>query len=544
MAVPGTLTFKQADTASEFDQIHRLNYRIFAEEIREYTPDGSGRMVDRFHDRNIYYIAIEEGRVLGMVAANDQPPFSIESRLPDASVLRGLGGPLLEVRLLALDPDCRNRMILGRLLWELYCYARERRYSHLVISGITDKAPMYQRIGFRALGPAMTTGAASFIPMALSLENPPPHLAQYTDSYIARQARFERTTISLQPGPVEIAPAVRQAFIRRPVSHRSAEFIRAYEKARATLCKLSGGMKVAVLTGSGTTANDSVAAHLRGVFGDTPGLVLVNGEFGERLAGQASRAGLRFRALRWRWGQPWDLDEVAAAVNHPVAWIWAVQLETSAGVLNPLQDLISLAARRGVRVAADCVSSLGAAPLPSHGLWMSSGVSGKALGAYAGLSFVFTSKEALAQVSGLQVPASLDVSGAMNQVGPRFTVASSLLFALESALEPYASPDQASQQFARQQKLGRQVRSQLRRMEIQPIAAECDAAPCVTSFVDPGDGFVEKCRRAGFELGAESGYLRDRGWVQIATMGAVDSTDLDRLFEHAGINRRVTTACV
>ena len=57
-----------------------------------------------------------------------------------------------------------------------------------------------------------------------------------------------------------------------------------------------------------------------------------------------------------------------------------------------------------------------------------------------------------------------------------------------------------------------------------PIASERDAAPCVTSFVDPGDGFVEKCRRAGFELGAESGYLRDRGWVQIATTSCPSSS--------------------
>jgi len=80
--------------------------------------------VDRSHDKNIYYIAVENGRVLGMVAANDQRPFSVEKRLPDSAGLEALGGPLLEVRLLALEPDSRHSMILGCLLWELYCYAR------------------------------------------------------------------------------------------------------------------------------------------------------------------------------------------------------------------------------------------------------------------------------------------------------------------------------------------------------------------------------------------------------------------------------------
>lgn len=536
------LIFKTAETAAELDQIHRLNYRTFAEEIQQYAPDGSGVLVDRFHDKNIYYIAVENGRVLGMVAANDQPPFSVEKRLPDPASLGALGGPLLEVRLLALEPDCRHRMILGCLLWELYCYARSRRYSHLVISGITRNLEMYRRIGFQALGPAVGSGAASFVPMALSLQNPPVHLKRYTQSYIARQTRRApqaRMTgpplINLMPGPVEIPAEVRQAFMRPPVSHRSIEFTGAYERARETLSRLSGGLHIAVMVGSGTTANDCVAMHLRAAFQDTPGLVLVNGEFGERLVGQASRAGLRFRALRWSWGSPWDLDEIACAMTQPTAWIWAVHLETSTGVLNRLPELISLASGRGVRVAVDCVSSLGAVPLPAQGIWMSTGVSGKSLRAYAGLSFVFASHQALEQTRGASFPSSMDVAAATAQSGPRFTVASPLLLALESALAPYSSAESACQRWAHQQNLGSSVRFQLRRMGIQPLADETDAAPCVTTFPIPDGNFMEKCRRAGFELGSESGYLLERRWAQIATMGAVDCADLDRLFD--GIRR-------
>jgi aspartate aminotransferase-like enzyme len=539
--MPAGLVFKQADTPWEFEQIHRLNYRTFVEEIGQYPPDGSGLLVDRFHDQNIYCIAVQDGRMLGMVAAHDGPPFSVETRLPDRSILESLKGPLLEVRLLALDRECRHRTILAGLLWELYCYACDRRYSHLIISGITDKAQMYQRFGFRALGPAAASGGASFVPMAMSLENPTEHVAWYTRSYRARQARsVARPPVSLMAGPVEIAATVRQSFVRPPVSHRSAEFIDAYERVRAVLARLSGGMKVAVFTGSGTTANDSVALHLRAAFESAPGLVLVNGEFGERIARQASRAGLQFQALRWTWGEPWDLDRVAGAMTDRTAWLWAVHLETSAGVLNPLPDLIALAARRGVQVAADCVSSVGAAPLPAHGVWMSTGVSGKAIGAYAGLSFVFASDGALEQTGGANLPSSFDVRAAAEHEGPRFTMASPLLFALESALASYSSEAEANRRFTRQESLGRKVRSELMRIGIQPLARECDAAPCVTTFAVPYNGFIEECRRAGFELGAESAYLRDRGWAQIATMGAVDSADLDRFFHglHQGVMSR------
>ena len=155
---------------------------------------------------------------------------------------------------------------------------------------------------------------------------------------------------------------------------------------------------------------------------------------------------------------------------------------------------------------------------------------GKSLGAYAGLAFVFASPQALDQTSAASFPASMDVAAAAAQSGPQFTVASPLLFALETALTPLASAESARERWAHQQNLGRSVRSQLSRMGIQPLAAEQDAAPCVTTFPIPSDSFVEQGRRAGFELGSESGYLLKRRWAQIATMGAVDCGDLDRLF--------------
>lgn len=510
------MIFKTAESPAEFEQIHRLNYRTFAEEVGQYTPNGSGILVDRFHEKNTYHIALQGESLLGMVATHDRPPFSVAARLADPSVLDALGGPLLEVRLLAMNPDYRNRLVLPGLLWELYCDARARRYSHLIISGITERLSMYERVGFRALGPATQSGAAKYVPMALSLADPPEHLEWFTRSYTARRSRSTEPLVSLMPGPVEIAPEVRAAFQRAPISHRCAEFTAVYESVRASLSRLAGGMPVAILTGSGTTANDAVALHLHAAFGEAPGLILVNGEFGERLARQATRAGLRYETLSWPWGDPWNMRDVADKLAQRPAWVWAVHLETSTGVLNPLQQLAEIMASREIPLAADCVSSLGATPLPQQGLWMCTGVSGKAIGAYAGLSFVFANPAALERVPDMSLPASMDVRVAIAHRGPQFTVASPSLYALEAALSQC--------DFARHAEMGSIVRRRLRELGIRPLAAEIDAAPCVTTFVAPDSAFVDRCRRAGFELGGGSGYLRERGWTQIATMGAITST--------------------
>jgi aspartate aminotransferase-like enzyme/GNAT superfamily N-acetyltransferase len=534
--MPDRMTVKLADSAAEYDQIHRLNYQTFVEEVGQYSGDGSGMLIDKFHDKSLYWIAVKDGRVAGMIATHDQPPFSIEARLGNGA-LKSLGGPLLEIRLLAVHPDYRPGLFLTRIFVEIFEHARRKGYSHMIISGITSQASMYERLGFRALGPAVPSGAASFIPMALPLRDLPERSSRAAAAYSGRRDRLTpRPPISLMPGPVELPEVVRRALSERPVSHRSREFVECYESARARLAALSGNPNVVIFSGSGTTANDSVALHLKAAFEDRLGLILANGEFGERLGRQAQRAGLHFNLLRWRWGDRWDLNRIEAALKSRPAWVWAVHLETSTGVLNQVHDLTSLASSENVPVALDCVSSLGAVPLPAAGVWMSTGVSGKAIGTLAGLSFLFPSAEALRQLSGTELLASLDSGAAVNTVGPRFTVASPTVFALGAALNLYyRDAEHIRERFAHYQRLGQFVRSELRNRGLEPLACECDSAPTITTFLPQSGDFVERCRRRGFELAADSEYLRNRGWAQIATMGAVRRSDLAELF--AGIGR-------
>ncbi len=532
LATPRHPIFKQADSDWEFEQIHRLNYQVFAEEIGQHVTDGTGTLVDRFHLKNVYFIAIEDGQVIGMVAAHDEAPFSVESRLPDPGVLGALGDRLLEVRLLSIASESRRRMVLAKLLWMIYAYARDRAYSHLIISGLSSKEAMYQRMGFRRLGPPVACGAASFVPMALPLHSPPECFTRQARSFSTHVKREPGTRrISLMPGPVEIAEPVREAFAIRPISHREPAFLEAYERVRATLRRLSGGMDVSILVGSGTTTNDAVAMQLGAAFGDRPGLVLVNGEFGRRIARQAARAGLRFRTLRWNWGAPWDLQSIAASLRvDEAAWVWGVHLETSTGLVNPAEELTALAERHGARVALDCVSSVGAVALPS-GVWLSTGVSGKAIAAYAGLGFVFSRTGAFRTRPSVELPASLDIAAAVAHVGPQFTVASPLLLAVDRALSLYhGTPERSAARFAEHEYLGRRIRAELRSAGTEPLAPECDAAPCVTTFTPPSAEFADVCLRNGFELGGHSDYLVQRGWSQIATMGAVTERDLEPLF--------------
>src|SRR5262245_30317850 len=101
----GRYVFKLAETTKEFEQIHRLNYQSFVGEIPQHADTGAGVLVDKFHTKNAYFIVLRDDRVVGMVSAHDQPPFSIADRLSDPSILTRDGTRPLEVRLLALEPE-------------------------------------------------------------------------------------------------------------------------------------------------------------------------------------------------------------------------------------------------------------------------------------------------------------------------------------------------------------------------------------------------------------------------------------------------------
>jgi hypothetical protein len=110
--------------------------------------------VDRIHEQNRYFVAMRQDVVIGMISAHGGPEFSVKRRLPNAALLESLPRPI-EVRLLAIDPKERNRTVLAGLLWQAYDYAVSGGYSHLLISAISTREAMYQKMGFHALGPAV-----------------------------------------------------------------------------------------------------------------------------------------------------------------------------------------------------------------------------------------------------------------------------------------------------------------------------------------------------------------------------------------------------
>jgi aspartate aminotransferase-like enzyme len=537
----GHYIFKCADTRQEFEQIHCLNYRTFVSEIPQHPDTGTGMLVDKFHGKNAYLIVLREDRVVGMLSAHDEPPFSVAERLPDPGMLTSPGMRPLEVRLLAIEPRERNSILLGGLMWELHLFTQAHGHTHLFISGVDGRLEMYEKLGFVRLGPSVRGGNASFVPMMMPLNGLSDKLVRMRNMWeqrLQRVAPHLKDAVCLLPGPVTVSPQVRDAFHEAPIYHRGPEFIRRFVAVRRLLADMTGAREVAILNGSGTLGNETVAAALAAMSNAGRGVLLINGEFGQRLARQATRFGLQPRILTWPWGEPWNLDEVEAALRDEPegSWVWGVHQESSTGVLNDLAGLVAVARKYGIRVCVDCISSLGAVPIDLNEVFLATGSTGKALGSYAGAALIFADPATLRDLDRSRVPSYFDIVAALDSEGPCYTFPSPTLRALEAALQEYATPERARATYARYSELGTFVRGELRRIGLDPLARDEHACPVVTTFAPPGletsTAFVARCRLWGFAIGGQSGYLAEKRMVQIATMGAITRDMFSQLFEH------------
>lgn len=332
--------------------------------------------------------------------------------------------------------------------------------------------------------------------------------------------------INLLPGPVAIHPAVREALAAPAVSHRGAPFMAQVAELRAALCRMTSAPEVEVLLGSGTLGNEAVAAQLSLLGGR--GLILVNGEFGHRLAGQARRWRLSFRELAAAWGEPWPLEEMRAALDADpgIGWVWAVHCETSTGVLNDLAALSALARERRLALCLDGISSIGNVPVDLSEAFLATGVSGKGLASFPGLALVFH-RRPIAPAPHL--PHYLDLGSYADSESVPFTTSTNLVAALAASLARFAEDDG----FVHRRELAAWLRPRLEELGFAVLARAEIAAPMVLTLLPP-PGFRavalgEALEEQGIWLSYRSGYLVERDLLQVCLMGEHDRGELEEL---------------
>jgi len=539
MKTASDLSFKIADEDWMFEAIHRLNYQTFVEEIPQHEPNPQRRLVDKFHHQNTYFVCLRRRRLLGMVALRAERPFSLDQKLADLDSFLPQARSLCELRLLAVAPDARAGLVCHGLMAALRDYCRRHSHDLAVISATLRQLKLYNHLGFQAFGPLVGSDDAKFQPMYVTLdtvESRLPFRSQSIGTFIGNAS-----AVSFLPGPVAISDDVRRRFSQPPRSHRDESFRADFTATRQRLCALVNAKHVDILTGSGTLANDAIAAQLSLL--SAPGLILSNGEFGDRLIDHGRRFRLRFAVHQIEWGEAFQASDIAEAIarNPHAGWLWAVHCETSTGMLNDLAALKRTCAGNRLRLAIDCVSSIGAVPVNLDGVFLASAASGKALGAFPGLAMVFHETECIPAPNDL--PRYLDLGEYARHDGIPFTLSSNLLDALSAALDRHYAND-----FGKIATLAAWLRAELRGMGCRIVGDGRTLSPAVTTIALPPSlnsrTLGKQLAAAGYLLSYMSSYLLARNWLQICLMGEILEADLRDLVEalHGAIAKPISRA--
>jgi hypothetical protein len=158
--------FKIAAESEEFEQIFRLNYASFVEEIPQHPENGEKILIDKFHGKNTYLICMtEKGQLAGMLCIADQRPFSLDYKINNLDDYIPVGAKCCEIRLLAVDKQFRNSFVFFGLAEALRTYCDDNSYAIAFISGTTRQQKLYAHLGFVPFGELVGNDGAKYQPM-------------------------------------------------------------------------------------------------------------------------------------------------------------------------------------------------------------------------------------------------------------------------------------------------------------------------------------------------------------------------------------------
>ena len=318
----------------------------------------------------------------------------------------------------------------------------------------------------------------------------------------------------LTPGPLTTSRAVKEAMLHDWGS-RDVEFMKMNARVRERLVELAGGEGTHVcvpLQGSGTFIIEAMIGTLVPRSGKLA--VLVNGAYGARMVRMCEYLRRDCVVLETPEDTPVDpaaLD-AALAADEAISHVAVVHCETTSGVLNPVEEIAGVTARRGRRLLVDAMSAFGALPLdaattPYDALVASSN---KCLEGVPGIGFAIIRQSALEGAKGNPSSLSLDLHDqwvAMEKTRQwRFTPPTHVLAALDQALAEHAAEGGIAGRGARYANNCRMLVGGLRALGFETLLPDALQAPIIVTVRMPADpkfnfeSFYDRLSRRGFVI--------------------------------------------
>lgn len=325
--------------------------------------------------------------------------------------------------------------------------------------------------------------------------------------------------INLTTGPVAVLPSVQKALSDPSFSHRSVEFMSIYKNLAASISHHLNVRDTYILPGSGTLGNEIMIRQI--ALRRQRGLVLSNGEFGERLIDQVRRQQIEHNVITVPAGKIFDMTDIASTIaSKSIRWLLLCHCESSTGVINQLQQIIDICTKYDCSVYIDCMSTFATIPLDLGKVAMATGSSGKAVGSFAGLALIFCNQKIIRDYHS---PLYLDLFHAQIHDGVPFTVSSNLLTALENAVRNNLS----ATRFELLDHFSAQIHSTLAPLHLIPFSSNKSRIFTITPGNNDAGKLAKNLKDRGISVSWESKYLIRNNWIQAALFSTYDQEQMD-----------------
>lgn len=349
------------------------------------------------------------------------------------------------------------------------------------------------------------------------------------------------------PGPSAVSPRVLEAMGDPVIGHldpATFEMMNELQDMLRSVFQTSNELTYPV-SGTGTAGMETALANTLEP-GDVA-ITLVSGFFAERMREIAGRCGAEIVTVGGAWGQPVDPDDLQKALeSHPKAKaVCAVHVETSTGLLQPLQPLAKLSKEHGALFLVDAVASLGGVEVDVDGWGIDVCYSGsqKCLSAPPGLAPITFSEAAYSAMEGRSRPPAtfyLDATQIRRYVGNErlyhHTAPVSMLYALHEALR-IVLEEGLKDRWARHVEIGGEVLTLLEDRGFRPVPPEGYRVPYIASVWLP-EGFEDRPNRTrlleefGIEIAGGLGQFAGKVW-RVGVMGESCNRDYVKAFTEA-----------
>jgi 2-aminoethylphosphonate-pyruvate transaminase len=299
----------------------------------------------------------------------------------------------------------------------------------------------------------------------------------------------------LTPGPLTTSATVKAAMLHDWGS-RDAGFITINRAVLDRLVELIDGGEAFVtvpMQGSGTFAVEAMLTSF--VPADGMALVLVNGAYGQRAKRILETAGRRVVVHETAEDTPPDVAAIdrLLAERPEIGHVFAVQCETTSGILNPIAEIADVVERHGRSLLIDAMSAFGALELSARKMRFDAvaASSNKCIEGVPGLGFVLCRKAALAATAGNATTLVLDLLDqhqALERTGQyRFTPPIHVIVAFHQALEEHSKEGGVAGRGARYRENCRVLVDGMRALGFETLLPDALQAPIIVTFRMPDD---------------------------------------------------------